>query len=89
MATALLLPPQLEKFLVVGLGGAALPHFLLHHFPAGSLTIVEKERIVIELGYGYFRLPLNDRIRIVHQDAVITSYSIHYTKLYDCRSFPC
>jgi len=70
MATALLLPPQLEKFLVVGLGGAALPHFLLHHFPAGSLTIVEKERLVIELGYGYFRLPLNDRIRIVHQDAL-------------------
>jgi len=70
MATALLLPPQAEKFLVVGLGGAALPHFLFHHFPGSSLTIVEKERLVIDVAYGYFRLPLDDRIRIVHQDAL-------------------
>ncbi len=70
MATALLLPPQPEKFLVVGLGGAALPHFLLHHFPESSLTIVEKERLVIDLAHGYFRLPLTDQIRMVHQDAL-------------------
>lgn len=70
MVTALLLPPQPEKFLVVGLGGASLPHFLLHHFPESSLTIVEKERLVIELAHGFFRLPLTDRVRMVHQDAL-------------------
>ena len=75
MTTALLLPPQAEKLLVVGLGGAALPHFLLHHFPGSTLTIVEKERLVIELAHGYFRLPLDDRIRIVHQDALLFAES--------------
>lgn len=70
MATALLLHPQPERFLVVGLGGAALPHFLLHYFPEGLLTIVEKELLVIDLAHGYFRLPPSPRVRIVHQDAL-------------------
>nr|WP_321465624.1 hypothetical protein [uncultured Desulfobulbus sp.] len=70
MTTALLLPPQPQNLLVIGLGGAALPHFLLHLFPEASLTIVEKERLVIDIAHGYFRLPLSPRVRICHQDAL-------------------
>ncbi|MBM9615054.1 hypothetical protein JWJ90_12270 [Desulfobulbus rhabdoformis] len=71
MTTALFLHPQPSRFLVVGLGGAALPHFLLHHFPACELTIVEKQRLVIDLAHGYFRLPLKpEQIRLCHQDAL-------------------
>ena len=70
MATALLLHPQPERFLVVGLGGGALPHFLLHHYPQGQITVVEKEQLVIELAHGFFHLPLSPRLDIRHQEAL-------------------
>lgn len=70
MATALLLPPHPDKFLLIGLGGGALPHFLLHHHPHARLDVVEKERLVIDLAYGYFRLPVRDGLRVVHRDAL-------------------
>lgn len=70
MATALLLHPHPQRFLVVGLGGGALPQFLLHHFPQGHITVVEKERLVIDLAHGYFRLPLPPRLDIRHQEAL-------------------
>lgn len=70
MSTALLLPPRLDKFLVLGLGGGALPHFLLHHHPQSSIDVVEKERLVIEVAYGYFRLPLHPGVRMIPQDAL-------------------
>lgn len=70
MATALLLHPQPQRFLVVGLGGGALPHFLLHHFPQAHITVVEKEQLVIDLAHGYFHLPLTPRLDIRHQEAL-------------------
>lgn len=70
MATALVLHPQPDRFLVMGLGGGALVHFLLHHFPQAPITVVEKERLVIDLAHGYFRLPINQRLVIHHRDAL-------------------
>ena len=70
MVTALLLHPQPERFLVVGLGGGALVHFLLHHFPEGRITVVEKERLVVELAHGYFGVPITRRLRVCHGDAL-------------------
>lgn len=70
MATALLLHPRPEKFLLIGLGGGALAHFLLHHHPSARIDVVEKERLVIELAHGYFRLPQCEGMRIVNQDAL-------------------
>jgi len=70
MATALLLHPQPESFLVIGLGGGALPHFLLHHHPDARIDIVEKEELVIELAHDAFLLPhQQEGLQIFHQDA--------------------
>ena len=70
MAIALLLHPCPEKILLIGLGGGALPHFFLHHHPEARIDAVEKERLVIELAHGYFRLPLREGMRIINQDAL-------------------
>ena len=70
MVTALLLHPCPEKFLLFGLGGCALPHFLLHHHPAARIDVVEKEAQVIQLAHSYFQLPTSDTLRIINQDAV-------------------
>lgn len=69
MATGLLLHPQPEKFLLVGLGGGALAHFLLHHHPEAEIDVVEKERLVIEQAHAAFHLPQHG-LRIVHRDAL-------------------
>jgi len=70
MVTALLLYPRPENFLLIGLGGGALPHFLLHHHPEARIDVVEKERLVIDLAHSSFRLPRRDGLRVVHRDAL-------------------
>ncbi len=69
MTTALLLHPGPEKFLLFGLGGCALPHFLLHHHPEAQVDVVEKEAQVIALAHDYFKLPERETLRIINQDA--------------------
>lgn len=70
MATALLLPPRPERFLLCGLGGGALVHFLLHHHPQAHIDVVEKERLVLRLAHGYFALPVRSNLRLFHADAL-------------------
>jgi len=69
MTTALLLYPGPERFLLFGLGGGALPHFLVHHHPRAQVDVVEKEAQVIALAHDYFRLPRSETLRIIHQAA--------------------
>lgn len=70
MTTALLLHPEPNRFLVFGLGGGALPHFLFHHHPHSEIDVVEKEQLIIDLAYGYFQLPEADNLRVVCQEAL-------------------
>lgn len=70
MTTALLLHSDPTQFLVIGLGGGALPHFLLHHHSKARIDVVEKERLVIDLAYEYFHLPRHTGLRIFCQDAL-------------------
>lgn len=70
MMTALLLHPSPEKFLLIGLGGGAIAHFLLHHHPEACIDVVEKEERVIRLARGYFKLPVRESFNIIHQDAL-------------------
>ena len=69
MATALLLHPAPKRVLLFGLGGGALPHFLLRHHPEALIDVVEKEQLVIELAHRFFALPVHDNLRLINQDA--------------------
>ncbi len=77
MMTALLLHPSPEKFLLIGLGGGAIAHFLLHHHPEARIDVVEKEERVIRLARGYFKLPVRERFNIIHQDALSFLQTTH------------
>ncbi|WP_051309676.1 spermine/spermidine synthase domain-containing protein [Desulfogranum japonicum] len=82
MMSALLLVPETQAFLVCGLGGGAIPHFLHHHFPKSHIDIVEKQAEVIEVSKKYFRLPCHHPLNIINQDAV-DFISKPTEKLYD------
>lgn len=69
MALALLLCPPPQSLLVLGLGGGALPHFLLHHYPGARIDVVEKEQAVIDLAHAFFGLPRQERLKILHREA--------------------
>ncbi len=69
MTTALLFHPLPERFLLFGLGGGALPHFLLHHYPGGHIHVVEKEEAVIRVAHEHFLLPRGKPLHIFHADA--------------------
>lgn len=70
MMTALLLHPFPDKFLLIGLGGGAIAHFLVHYHPDARIDVVEKEEQVIRLARGYFKLPVREKFNIIHQDAL-------------------
>lgn len=60
MMAALLLNPQPEKVLVIGLGGGSLLKFLLHHFPDCQIDVVEYRSDVIRVAHQYFDVPEDD-----------------------------
>ncbi len=68
MVTALLLHPAPSRFLLFGLGGGALPHFLLRHHPGARIDVVEKEALIIRLAQTHFQLPGHPFLRLIHQD---------------------
>ena len=90
MVTALLLHSDPARFLVVGLGGGALPQFLLHHHPEAAIDIVEKEQLVIDLAHEYFQLPSRPGLRLFCQDVQsflssrpTTSYDVVFLDIFD------
>jgi len=90
MVTALLLHPDPTRFLVIGLGGGALPHFLLHHHPEAIIDVVEKEQMVIDLAHGYFHLPRHPNLRFFCQDVLTflasppsNSYDVIFLDIFD------
>ncbi|MBF0423569.1 MAG: fused MFS/spermidine synthase [Magnetococcales bacterium] len=50
--------------LMIGLGGGSLAKFLLHHFPACSLDVVEVDEGMESLARKYFSLPIDTRLRV-------------------------
>lgn len=56
---------------LLGLGGGALAHSLLHTLPDASLDIVELRQAVIDVAYAHFHLPKSAQIRMHCMDAAI------------------
>lgn len=68
---AMLLPllyAQPRDAILVGLGGGALAHCLLHHFPDLQLRAVELRHAVVKAARRYFELPRSERLQIIEQD---------------------
>lgn len=90
MVTALLLHPDPSRFLVVGLGGGALPHFLHHYHPEAIIDVVEKEQLVIDIAHAYFRLPRHPGLQFFCQDVLdflacppTTTYDVIFLDIFD------
>jgi spermidine synthase len=90
MVTALLLHPDPARFLVVGLGGGALLHFLLHYHPEAIIDVVEKEQLVIDIAHKYFHMPRHLGLRFFCQDVLTflagpptNSYDVIFLDIFD------
>ncbi len=60
MMACLLLNPEPERVLVVGLGGGSLVKFLLHHFPNCHIDVIEYREDVVKVAHGYFGVPTDE-----------------------------
>ena len=86
MMAALLLNPEPERVLVVGLGGGSLVKFILHHFPNCQIDVVEYREDVVKVAHGYFQLPEKDsRLNIHIGDGYLFVQDLFYqgTAAYD------
>ncbi len=70
MMTGLLLTNRIKSVLCIGLGGASIPKFLLHHYPDSRVDIIEIRKKVAEIAFEYFLLPADPRLKVYIGDAV-------------------
>ncbi|MDZ7754253.1 MAG: spermidine synthase [Gammaproteobacteria bacterium] len=68
MLATLLFDPQPRRVLLLGLGGASLPRFFAHRFPAVIMDVVELRDDVIVAARRFFGLPDSPRITVHHDD---------------------
>ncbi|SCY41274.1 spermine/spermidine synthase domain-containing protein [Thiohalorhabdus denitrificans] len=66
LTAALLFRPEPRRILLVGLGGGALAHFFLHHFPEARVEAVENRAEVVAVARDFFALPLDHPRLTVH-----------------------
>lgn len=69
MLTGLLFCREPRRALVLGMGGASLPRFLVHAFPDCQVDVVERRAKVVEVARSHFRLPSSPTLRIHVMDA--------------------
>jgi len=69
MLTSLLLVPDPQRILVVGLGGGTLPMTLNELYPHARIDVVEIDPAVVTVAETYFEFAENDQIHVVVQDA--------------------
>ena len=65
LTAGLLFRPDPGRILLIGLGGGALVHFFLHHFPRARIDVVERCPRVLAAARELFALPEGDpRLRV-------------------------
>mgnify|MGYP000176167320 CR=1 FL=1 len=70
LTAGLLFRADPRRVLLLGLGGGALAHFFLHHFPDCTVTAVESWPRVVAVARDYFDLPVDDpRLKVRLADA--------------------
>ncbi len=70
MMTGLLLTDEIKSVLCIGMGGASIPKFFLHHYPNSRIDIVEIRKKVVDIAFEYFLLPTDSRLKVHIGDAV-------------------
>ena len=79
MMASLILNPNPEKILVVGLGGGSLVKFLLYHFPGCQIDVIEYRQDVIDVAQHYFGVPNNNpRLTIHHGDGYLFVQELYH-----------
>jgi len=66
MMAALIVNPNPQRALVIGLGGGSLVKFLLHHYPDCQIDVVEYRQDVVRVAHAYFQVPENDPRLNIH-----------------------
>lgn len=69
MMKSLLLQPNPERILIVGLGGGTLPMTLESLFPDALIDVVEIDPAVVTVAETYFEFQETEQIRVFVQDA--------------------
>jgi spermidine synthase len=61
--------PKMKRVLMLGGGGYSLPKYMLRHYPAVQMDVVEIDPQVTMLARKFFHLRDDRRLSIIHQDA--------------------
>jgi len=84
MMMSLLLVPNPERILVVGLGGGTLPVALRDLYPAAVIDVIEIDPAVKMVAETYFDFDESDRLQVILQDArVFTKRAVTREVRYD------
>jgi spermidine synthase len=60
--------PDFKKTLMIGGGAYVFPQYYLKAYPQASIDVVEIDPELTSLAKGYFSLPDDPRLHIIHQD---------------------
>jgi len=69
MMMSLLLQPEPQRILIVGLGGGTLPTMLNELYPDAHIDVVEIDPAVVTVAETYFDFRANDQVKVIVQDA--------------------
>ncbi len=69
MLTSLLLNPDPQRVLIVGLGGGTLPETLNQLYPDARIDVVEIDPAVVKVAETYFEFAENEAVKVFVQDA--------------------
>ncbi len=94
MMLGLVLRPEAEQILHIGLGAGNIPRFIHKHFPETVQDVIELNPEVIEAAHRYFNLPRDKRIAFLVGDAFSTmstcekKYDLIFSDAFEAEGTP-